>query len=281
MNVDAAFHGEELPFIHAMLGYSADIARARTDLVEPALTNMPQKFVEAQIYDARGVRDQLDLEREGFMLVDHKTAVTDFSDTEQFGDTYLAEMIDVLRDVTTADIFVPARKYLALRQPAVGDHDIDYIKAPSNLVHMDFTQGSFANLVQLTLEEAGRGGEVFSRVALYQMWRPLSDPPEDFPFALVDSRSTSPDDFIVMDNIIGPTDTPGNVLQTRLGLYRPEHRWYWFSNMTQDELVVFKGNDTRFGDAQCVFHAAFDNRPNAPGFRPRYSVEARIFAFWN
>jgi hypothetical protein len=280
MNVDAATAPDSLPFVTAMLGYSADIERARTDLVEPARTHMPQQFESARIHDARSIRDRLDLDREGFTLVDHKTAVNDFSDAEQFADAYFDELIEVLRGMTTADLFVPARKYLALRQPAVGDHDIDFIKAPSNLVHMDFTQGVFMDLLRLALNESGYSGEVFSRAALYQLWRPLSDPPEDFPFALVDSRSAVTGDFVVMDNIIGPAHVPGNVLQTRLGVFRPDHRWFWFSNMTQDELVVFKGNDTMFGDTQCVLHAAFDNRPNEPAARPRYSVEARVFALW-
>lgn len=270
-----------LPSIEAQLGYSADIDRARTDLVDPSRTNMPQTFASMTITDARPIRDRLSLDEQGFILIDHETEVTDFRDTEAFGDAYHAEMAEIVRREAGADFIIPARKYLATRQPAVGDHDIDFIKAPSNLVHMDFTQGSFMDLVRLAMRQEGMEGRVFSRVALFQLWRPLSDPPHDFPFAMIDSSTVRRDDFIVMDNIIGPEEEPGNVLQTRLGLHNPDHRWYYFSNMRQDELVMFKGNDTRVGDTQNVLHAAFDNRPNQPDARPRHSVEARMFAFWN
>ncbi len=270
-----------LPFVEVSLSYSAPVERACVDLVDPSRTDRPLESRQVRIHDARPIRDQLSLDREGFILIDHPTAVQDWQDTATFDRSYHDELAEVVLAISGADIALPARKYLALRQPFKGDHGVDYLKAPADHVHLDFTQGNFMKLVQLTLANEGQANRNFSRVALYQLWRPLSPPPEDYPFAMVDSTTVEPDDFIVLENIIGPREDPGNILQGRLGLFSPRHRWYYFSDMQHNELIVFKGNDTRFGDSQSVLHAAFDNRANAPAANPRYSVEARMFAFWN
>jgi len=47
-----------------------------------------------------------------------------------------------------------------------------------------------------------------------------------------------------------------------------------------DELLVFKGNDTRLGDTQSVLHTGFDNAAAEPNAIPREGLEARFFAFW-
>lgn len=270
-----------LPVVEVDLNYSVPVARSCVDLVEPDRTDRPLETRRVKIHDVRAIRDRLDLDREGFILVDHKSAITNFQETSEFDRPYHEELCRLVLERSGADMALPARKYLALRQPPLGDHQVDYLKAPADHVHLDFTQGNFMKLVHLTLEIEGQGGRNFSRVALYQVWRPLSPPPQDYPFAMVDSTTVEPDDFIVLENVIGPREDPGNILQGRLGLYRERHRWCYFSDMRQDEVIIFKGNDTRFGDSQSVLHAAFDNRPNEPHANPRYSVEARIFAFWN
>jgi hypothetical protein len=50
--------------------------------------------------------------------------------------------------------------------------------------------------------------------------------------------------------------------------------------MPVDELLVFKGNDTRLGDTQSVLHTGFDNTAAEPNAIPRESLEARSFVFW-
>jgi len=60
----------------------------------------------------------------------------------------------------------------------------------------------------------------------------------------------------------------------------PDDRWYYFSNMPVDELLVFKGNDTWLGDTQSVLHTGFDNTAAEPNAIPRESLEARFFVFW-
>jgi hypothetical protein len=62
--------------------------------------------------------------------------------------------------------------------------------------------------------------------------------------------------------------------------YNPEHRWFYYSAMRADEVLVFKGYDFDPESPSRLFHTAFDD-PSAPvGTPPRASVEARAFAFF-
>jgi hypothetical protein len=65
-----------------------------------------------------------------------------------------------------------------------------------------------------------------------------------------------------------------------MALHDPDQLWYYFSDMTEDELLVFKGFDTRFGDRQSVWHVSFDTLAQVPNAKPRESIECRFLAFW-
>ena len=58
------------------------------------------------------------------------------------------------------------------------------------------------------------------------------------------------------------------------------HRWYYFSEMQTDEVVLIRVHDSaNDGRAQLSFHTAFDN-PLAAGAPPRESIEVRALVFF-
>jgi hypothetical protein len=62
--------------------------------------------------------------------------------------------------------------------------------------------------------------------------------------------------------------------------YNPSHRWLYFSNMTRNEALVFKTNDSDPEQPHAVPHSAF-NDPSCPvGLPTRVSVEMRAAAYW-
>jgi hypothetical protein len=78
-------------------------------------------------------------------------------------------------------------------------------------------------------------------------------------------------------------DVPGKPEWSFEGLvvrYNPRHRWSYFSNMTREEALVFKTNDSDPGQPHNVPHTAF-NDPTCPaGVTPRASIEMRAIAYW-
>jgi hypothetical protein len=271
----------ELPFVRATVCYSADIPRARAYVVTPEKNVRPLVPTTVNIHDARPVRAELDLERQGFMLVDHRSSVTHLRTPEEIDAVYHEEVGSLIHEISGADLVLPYRKYMQLRlsQRAPGEHGNEFTR-PASFVHMDFTQKSFADFCRWVQEAEGRTPGQYRRIAFYQTWRALSKPPQDFPLALTDARSVKTGHYVVMDNIIGDDTIADNVVETRLGRVDPDHRWYYFSNMRDHELLIFKGNDTLHGDRQSVLHTGFDNTASEPNAVPRESLEARFFAFW-
>jgi hypothetical protein len=56
-----------------------------------------------QIANGRGRRDEFTLDRTGFALVDHRSAVTDFSDASRLDGEYTTETTSLVRQLTGAD----------------------------------------------------------------------------------------------------------------------------------------------------------------------------------
>ena len=62
--------------------------------------------------------------------------------------------------------------------------------------------------------------------------------------------------------------------------YSPAHRWYFFSNMQRDEVIVFKRHDTDPNEPHHVPHSAFTDPRVKAGTAPRASIEMRTIAYW-
>ncbi len=61
--------------------------------------------------------------------------------------------------------------------------------------------------------------------------------------------------------------------------FNPDHRWYYFPNMTRDEVALFKFYDSDQGRAWRVPHTAFHDQPTL-GTQMRSSVEYRVTAYF-
>ena len=60
----------------------------------------------------------------------------------------------------------------------------------------------------------------------------------------------------------------------------PQHKWYYFSNMTIDEAIIFKLYDSaKEGHAWRVPHVSFENKAFKDAI-PRESVELRTLVCW-
>jgi hypothetical protein len=271
----------ELPFVTATVNYSADIPRARAYVVTPEKNYRPLVPVKVRIHDARPIRSELDLEKEGFVLLDHRSTVTHLRTPQEIDSIYHQEVGRLIHEISGADFVLPYRKYMQLRlsHRAPGENGNEFTR-PAGFVHMDFSHRSFLDFVRYVQEAEGVTPGVYRRVVVYQTWRAISPPPQDYPLAVTDGRSVDPDNHVIMDNIISTDDAADQVLETRLGKADPRDRWYYFSNMRVDELLVFKGNGTGPSDAQNVLHTGFDNTVAEPHALPRESLEARFFAFW-
>jgi len=127
----------------------------------------------------------------------------------------------------------------------------------------------------------------YSRFAAINVWRALSKPPHDCPLAVCDGRSVPADAGVFngigfvdkipdLDNVEAPDEMgPGGHIFT----YDPRLRWYYFSDQTRDEALLFKLFDSARTEGWRCPHAAFydTTRPDA---NTRESYEIRTVCYW-
>jgi len=213
-----------------------------------------------EIEDARSRPKAPALDEEGFALIAHKSAVTDFDNNDEINRLYRRETEQLLLDLTHADEVVlcsqPVRRTSEISRLTVSQNLYDARVA--DFVHVDMSNSTAAAMARRTAK----------RYAHYNLWRVYSPPPQDMPLALCDIRSVAPSDLVEADAIM---DIPGKKESSYVGLvvrYNSRHRWSYFSNMHRDELLVFKSQ---------VPHAAF-KYTTCP---PRASIEMRAIAYWD
>jgi hypothetical protein len=270
---------ESLAFVTAELNYLAPTSgKPRTYAFdpppgEPKSTNLPEPH-RVPIFDGRAIANTFSLDREGFQLVRHPTAVKDFYDEAQIQRIYYPAAEAFLRATLKAD-----RVFLfdhTVRRRVEGAADIRGAgpRQPATRVHVDQTVASGPNRVREHLGE--EADELLKgRVQVINLWRPIRGPVRDAPLAMADGTTVAPDDLVASDLIY-----PNRSGETYSVRYNPNHRWFYFREMTADEAILLKCYDsatdgrTRFGP-----HTAFVDPTTPAGTPPRESIELRALVF--
>ena len=244
--------------------YANDHGRDRLDMAPVAM----------DIADARGRATTLD--EAGFTLLAHRSAVADFSDRVAVDARYRAEVVDLIQDVSRADLVLvnsPGILRFSERLPESGVLDNS---RPARFAHVDVSDPTAAAFAQ----RATPPGRNLKRFVHYNIWRAISAPPQDVPLALCDARSVAAADLLAADAVF---DKPGEPEWSFEGLvlaHAAAHRWHWFPDMHRGEAIVFKTHDSEAGRAHCVPHVAFDHAACPAHAAPRVSIEMRALALW-
>jgi len=219
--------------------------------------------------EARG----LALDANGFVLVEHRTAVRDFFDTEELKRVYYPEVEALIRRVAGASRVLVFDH--TLRSGSEDEREAKLVREPVLSAHNDYTEWSGPQRVR-DLMGAEAEELLERRFAIIQVWRAIADPIQSNPLAMADARSVAPEDLLVAERRY-----PGRVGQTYRLKYSPRHRWFYFPEMRRDEALVFKVYDSaKDGRARFTPHTSFDDPATPPGAPPRQSIEARALAFF-
>jgi hypothetical protein len=226
-----------------------------------------------RIRDGRALAGELSLEKNGFVLVEHKTRVADFFDPEQLKAIYYPEVERLIQSVAGASRVVLFDH--TLRSGDEGEREARLVREPVLSAHNDYTEWSGPQRVRDMLpDEADR--LLRGRFAIIQVWRAINQPIQSNPLAIADAQSVAFEDFLLAERRY-----PGRVGQTYRLMYNPNHQWYYFPRMRRDEALVFKVFDSeRDGRARFTPHTSFDDPQSPPGAPPRQSIEARALAFF-
>lgn len=228
-----------------------------------------------RIHDARGHRDSLSLDREGFVFVDQATRVEDFYDPQQLKAVYYPEIEQLVKAHTGATRVLIFDH--TLRSADQAEQAKRRLREPVKVVHNDYTEWSGPQRVRDLFPDAEAEALLRNRVAVVQVWRPIRTPVLSSPLAICDARSVRADDLIPAER--HHQDRVGEIYQLA---FNPEHLWSWFPRMQPSEALVFKCYDSeKDGRARFTAHAAFEDPATEPGAPPRESIEVRTLAFWD
>ncbi|MET0371394.1 MAG: CmcJ/NvfI family oxidoreductase [Sphingobium sp.] len=252
---------------------------------EPRTTMIVEPGRAVTITDARPARDSFTLDNQGFQLVDHASAIADMSPIEEdaaMAALYRTEIRELMLQVTGADeIIVRPGIKKRLGESAVAQLAALKNAKPARYVHADNSDSaSDAAQKGVLAARPDLDPTAFSRFAIYNIWRSISAPPQDIPLALCDARSVAPGDPVVV-TAITIDSTYGDIRHETLGFrYNPDHRWYYFSDMTSREVLIFKQHDSDPARPRRVPHSAFDDPSCPPVAHTRCSVEIRVVALF-
>jgi hypothetical protein len=228
---------------------------------------------QMSVHNGRLVADRLSLDEEGFVFVEHKTEVTDFFDGDQLKSLYYPEVQRLIKKISGASRVVIFDH--TLRSGDEDERETRLIREPVLSAHNDYTEWSGPNRVREVLpDEAER--LLAGRFAIIQVWRAINEPIRRNPLAVADAKSVKMDELIVAERRY-----PHRVGQTYRLKYSPNHRWFYFPEMTRDEALVFKVYDSATdGRARFTPHTSFDDPDSAPNSPARQSIEVRAFGFF-
>jgi hypothetical protein len=236
------------------------------------------------VHNGRPIRDRFTLDRNGFEIIEHRSAVTDFTDRDEVDRVYVGEVADFVTSYTGADR-VATLGWLLRRSAAPAENASQPHAA---LVHNDFSVVGARERAASAYASFFPDGPGFHRALITSLWRVFSPPPQDWPLALCDYTSVGPDEGLnnrmyFVDEIPDdlyldmPADAPG-----ASGFefhHNPNHQWWYFPDMTRDEILFFKLNDSDESLAWRVPHCAFHD-VTAEATQPRHSIEFRSIAYF-
>ncbi len=261
--------------VRAQIGYSARTTRKpffyanahEKDFVPLAPSEVP-------IHDARSAGCSLD--REGFTLVEHRSAVADLTDLAAVAERHTAEVEELLKSVSGADHVAMFSRGILRFSERAGQNDEHDNSHPARFVHVDMS----VEPAKAARDKGAPQDRTVARSVQYNVWRVLSPPPQDVPLGLCAFNSLSMADLIACDAIFDPPGASEWSFGNYLLEASPAHRWYWYPDMHVGEALVFVTSESDPARPLMMPHGAFDNPLTPPGAPARISLEMRGTAYW-
>jgi hypothetical protein len=271
---------EQLAYVEAVVNYvkpTPDKPRSYAFILPPGdpRANALNDPHTVRIRDMRPIAEDISLDRQGFALRSHRSAVTDFADEDELRHIYYPEVERLIAQATGGKRVVTFDHTIRRRVRGLADRTAAAPRQPSTQIHGDYSAASGPQRLRDVL---GKEAEVLlkQRFAIVNAWRPIRGPLRDAPLAMCDVRSVAPGDLVAADLIYRDRNGENYLMR-----YRPGHRWFYAPDMSADEVMLLKCyNSAEDGRSRFVPHTSFDDPTAPPDILPRESIELRTFVFY-
>ena len=260
--------------VQAEVRYLNDEWRQRDEIPRIGDRESRRANTSKHVVSISDARDRLaagaiDLDSNGFALLNHASAVSDFRDEDAVKATYYPEIVALAKRATGA------REVIVTQHVVRTEDTSDFNKAYARFLHCDYSLADPRAMAVSALEKQGLAPADYQGCdfAWYNSWQPFDNPAAKNPLCVVDAATLADDD--VVDYYYTGY---GNSGKSAMPMRSQSHRFYYFSDMATDELLLLKQLDTRGRRAAICPHTSFDN-PDAPADAPpRRSIEVRVMA---
>ena len=226
------------------------------NLVSPDLVTTP-----ITVQDLRGQTHVPGFDTDGILFVDQASAIKDFAPSNAWQDAYDAELEDLLISKIGA------------REVIIFDHtvridDPDAARRPARNVHNDYNEaGAEQRLIDIVGEDRAKDFHK-AGYGFVNVWRPIEHTIQSSPLGFIRPSSMTPKDWMDI-GLIYP-DRFGQILGVAAN---PAHEWFFKSEMTPDEAIIFNIYDNT--GRPHLAHSALDLPGDADVTIPRKSIESR------
>jgi len=251
------------------------------------------------VRDGMPMRDHFRFDTHGFVLGKGATAVTDFWDRAEVEATYHDEAAEIIKRLTGADrvatqgwmIRTSADLSSRAQEKTEGYQHAGGIQPPAGEAHVDYNTNTAHKAAARMHEQKFGSAGGYSRFICVSLWRTFSPGPQDWPLAVCDGRSVRDeegfsntlfvvDEFPVGEALTAPVEGEEDMIAAYIFNHSPAHRWWYFSNMVKDDVLLFKFHDSDHGKTWRCPHTAFHDT-SLPGAQTRSSIELRAVAYFD
>lgn len=252
-----------------------------------SVTNIAVDEVPMQLSDLR-MTNHMTLQQNGFELVQIPSGDNiNWDDREQVKEVYYPQVKSLLQRMTSASRVEIIQHNLRKGKIEKGHTDLSKlpyqdsghpINQPSVLTHVDFTETSAPKILENYFGKEAAAELKKKPWAIIQVWRPVVGPVQDSALGFVDAATLSKDDILPVNLFL----TEQYSLEVNYIVHNSSHRWFWTSQMQENEAYVFVNYDSRNdGRARFTPHSTIVD-PDVPKDAPvRQSCETRAFVFWD
>lgn len=226
---------------------------------------------EVLVASGRDIAGAFSLDNEGFAFRKHQSGVVNFEDDDEVERVYYPEIREIVAEATGASEIEIFDHTIRVTDPKTT------YRRPASHAHNDYTETSGPKRLRDMIGDERADAWTKDRLVQVNVWRPIVEPVLRMPLALLDASSTDEADLV--ETTITNERQNGRVGRIYSVAHRDGQRWFYFPEMTRDEIILIKGYDSlKDGRARFTPHSAFEH-PDTPADAPaRRSIEVRTFA---
>lgn len=259
-------------------------------------TNAVMKAIPIHVENIRRLSQQPTANREGYQLVDFHTTVAE----EHFlnanlpenkaiiQDVYFDECRKLVQDASGAALAYPYVYRIRNQERTMADLDkADFLKDSVPIAHVDRDPVTALERLRASLgvEKADSLLRKYKHYASMNVWRPIKDTVQKWPLMLVDHHTIPDWDYdthmfrLLSNNDSNRVSDRGAKNHEALLKFDAGYRYFYAPNMSPDQAWLFYAFHS--DPALAVPHSAFWDESTKPDAPTRWSVEVRVWVFFD